>query len=483
MAVASIKKNTFYNAIKTVSAIIFPLITFPYISRVLQVENVGKINFGASIVSYFSLIASLGISTYAIRECSKVSDNNEKLSRIASEVYSINIVTTCISYMLLIITLIFWKQIEGYKILILIQSLSIFFTTIGTDWINTAMEDFKYITIRTLLFQLISLCLMLAFVHKPQDYYIYALINVISNSGVNILNIIYRKKYCNIHFTINCNFRAHIAPIIYMFVMLLAQNIFHNVDTTMIGIFRSDFDVGIYSSAYKIYIIISQLVASILWIIMPRMSYFFSKNDYDSINNLVSKIFAFNMLFGLPALIGMCMLSKEFVLIACGIRYVNANVVLKIFSISFFFDLIGGMLLGNALLLPSGREKYYMFSCCVCALLNFILNLILIPYFGVYGAACATAISYVFLFVLLFIKKDKKVKFLRIKESLFGPVIGSFVVFIVCLVCKNITSLYLRTSTSIVISTFCYFLIQLIAKNSIVIDIYNSIASKVRSII
>ena len=219
----SIKKNTIFNAIKTVSAIIFPLITFPYASRTLLVENIGKVNFGLSFISYFSLIASLGINVYAIRECAKFGDDRVKLSKIASEIFSINVFTTIFSYTILILCLLFYKKIESYRTLIVIQSLSILFTTLGTDWLNTAMEDFQYITIRSLLFQVLSLILLFTFIHKPDDYIKYAAISVISSSGYNIVNMIYRRKYCDIKFTLDIDIKKHYLPIIFLFVMLLSM--------------------------------------------------------------------------------------------------------------------------------------------------------------------------------------------------------------------------------------------------------------------
>ena len=115
MVQKSLKKNTVFNAIKTFSSIIFPLITFPYISRTLLTENVGKIHFGLSIISYFTLIASLGITTYAIRECAAVRDDRNKLSQVSSQIFSINIITTAVAYLLLALTLIFYSKLENYK--------------------------------------------------------------------------------------------------------------------------------------------------------------------------------------------------------------------------------------------------------------------------------------------------------------------------------------------------------------------------------
>ena len=230
MSEKSIKVNSILNVIKTISSIIFPLITFPYISRVLQPENVGKVNFGASFVSYFSLIASLGITTYAIRECSAVRGDKKKLGEKASQIFSINVCTTIVAYVLLGLSLIFFRKLDSYRTLIIIQSTAILFTTWGADWLNSAMEDFKFITIRSIGFQFISLILMFILVHQPEDYFKYAAITVLSSCGANITNILYRRKYCTVRFTKDMHWHEHFKPILLLFVMILAQTIFNSAD-------------------------------------------------------------------------------------------------------------------------------------------------------------------------------------------------------------------------------------------------------------
>ena len=173
--------------IKTCANIIFPLITFPYVSRILMAENIGKVDFANSYVSYFSLIASLGISTYAIRECSKAKLEKTNLEKTASQIYSINMCTTVFSYVLLVISILLFDKLEPYRLLIFIQSTTILFTTLGADWLNTAMEDFLYITIRSISFQIISLALLFVFVKNQNDYINYAIITVVSSSGANIV--------------------------------------------------------------------------------------------------------------------------------------------------------------------------------------------------------------------------------------------------------------------------------------------------------
>ena len=186
----SIKLNAIINVIKVTMSIIFPIITFPYASRVLGTDNIGKVQFAASIVEYLSLIAALGISTYATREGAIIRNNKEKLQKFANQIFTINIITTTISYLIMAFMLILPTKLENYRYLILIQSLSILFTTIGVDWIYNIYEDYAYITKKSIITHIISMALLFLFVRKSEDYYIYALISVIAGGSVNIFNFI-----------------------------------------------------------------------------------------------------------------------------------------------------------------------------------------------------------------------------------------------------------------------------------------------------
>ena len=306
-------KNTFYNTLKSVFSIIYPLITFPYISRVLMAENVGKVNFGNSIISYFTLVASLGVSTYAIRECAIVRDDRNRLSKTASEIYSINIISTIIAYVGLVITLIFAHSLDNYRTLIIIQSTTILFTTLGADWINTAMEDFRYITIRTVAMQLVALVLMFIFVRQPEHYIIYAIISVVASSGANILNIFYRRKYCSIRFTRHMNAKEHLPSIIVLFSSMVAQTIYTNADITMLGLMKGDYEVGLYSTDVKIYNLVNSVCASITWVVVPQLAEGFAKKDYDKVNSLLSYAANFLIVLGLPCLVGINVITKSLI--------------------------------------------------------------------------------------------------------------------------------------------------------------------------
>lgn len=481
MSEKSIKVNSILNVIKTISSIIFPLITFPYISRVLQPENVGKVNFGSSFVSYFSLIASLGITTYAIRECSAVRGDKKKLGEKASQIFSINVCTTIVAYVLLGLSLIFFRKLDSYRTLIIIQSTAILFTTWGADWLNSAMEDFKFITIRSIGFQFISLILMFILVHQPDDYYKYAAITVLSSCGANITNILYRRKYCTVRFTKDMHWQEHFTPILLLFVMILAQTIFSNADTTMLGLMKGDFEVGIYSTAYKMKNIIVQVVASLCWVVMPRISYYFAEGDWDKINTMLKKVLSVMVTIGFPCVAGCVVLSSEIIQIVAGQQYSAASLPLVILMISFIVDIFGGSFLGNMVCLPAKQEKVFMEACCFAAVVNVVLNYILIPYGGASAAAFTSGISAIVICVWLFVKKDKRVKLNYIGEVCKGPLIGSLLIVLFCLGMKQIiSSLLILLLVCVLGSVFIYSLTQLAMKNELIIEVLNTIIRRVK---
>ncbi|SEI90452.1 Membrane protein involved in the export of O-antigen and teichoic acid [Lachnospiraceae bacterium A10] len=471
----SLAKNVVLNLIKTFSSIIFPLITFPYISRVLLPEYVGKYNFANTYVSYFLLIASLGVTTYAIRECSVVKDDKEKLETVASQIFSINICSMIVAYALLFISLFFFRGLDTYRIAIIILSLSIFFTIIGADWLNSAFEDFKYITIRTVVFQFISLIALFIFVKKPTDYIKYAVITVISVGGANILNVFYRRRYGRVKFlnTLkDMEWKKHFPPIILLFAMILVQTIFSSSDITMLGIMRSDYEVGLYSTATKIYNMMNQIMASILWVMLPRLTGYFEEKNYREINILLKKCTQFMMGLGLPCIVGGIFLSDEIVTIIGGIEYIRASLYLKILMGSLFFSLIGGSLLGNMILLPAKKEKFFLQACVVAAVVNIVLNIFFIPKFGAIAASITTLIAHIILFVMLVPRVDKEINIGTFRENMLAPICGSALVAVIIVILKSIfQSNWMILIVSLIISVVVYLIVLVVMRYQVVIDV------------
>ena len=183
----SISKNFIFNLLKTLMSIIFPLITFPYASRILGVDNLGKVQYCNSIISYFSLISTLGISIYAVREGSKYKDSPSKLNKFCKEILLINSISTAFAYTVFCIFMIFFFK-YSYYMLMIVCSFTLFFNTYSIEWLYQIKEDYKYISIRAFVIQIISLLFLFIFVKTPSDYVKYAFIYIISSSGNFIFN-------------------------------------------------------------------------------------------------------------------------------------------------------------------------------------------------------------------------------------------------------------------------------------------------------
>lgn len=477
----SIKINTIFSVIKMGSSMLMPLVTFPYISRILQPANVGKINFSEAFIGYFALIAALGISTYGIRECAAVRNDKEKLNKIASEIFSINVITTLITYgLLFFIILLSHDKLESYRTLIIIQSTTILFTTLGADWVNSAMEDFGYITIRTLFFQCATLVLIFLFIKTKDDYVKYAFITVFASVGANFINIFYRRKFCKIKFTLDVELKKHLEPILWLFAMSAVQLIFSTVDVTMLGMMQGDFQVGIYSTAHKVTKIISQILSAVGAVVIPQLTIAFCNNDFSKANRLLEKILSFNFTIGLPCVVGVFVMAEDIILVVGGVEYSSAAIILRILSISVLFSLVGGNFLGNVILIPMKKEKYYMFVCSLTAIINVILNAILIPNYGAIGASISTAVNGFVICFLLALNIDRRIKIDYITKVIKGPLIGCIFVSLSCIVCDFIQNDVLRICIKLFCSVILYFVVQIITKNDLVVNTLDSVLKKIK---
>ena len=471
--------NTIYNTIKTVAGIVFPLVSAPYILRVLQAENVGKISFGSSVISYFSLIASLGVYSYAIRECAKMREDRKALSRIASEIYTINMISTGIAYLALAIALVVFRPLHDYRLLIVIQSAMIVFSTIGTEWINTAVEDFRYITLRTVLMQVLSLLAMFIFIRRPEDYLLYAVIGLVSSSGSNLLNVFYRKKYCDIRLVRHPDLKKHLPPIILLFSMLISQTIYSNSDMTMLGLMQGDAQVGLYSTSVRIYNPVNTLVASIAWVVMPKLSAAFARKNYEEINRLVRYALNYIVVLGLPCITGINCITPQIITVLGGKEYLPAVTSLRILTLSLAFSFIGGWI-GNIMMLPAGQEKICLRSGIFSAVLNVVLNLVLIPRFGLNAAAATTALSEFAGIIYKLPYIDKKIRLNGIAEVLVSPAAGCAAVIAVTSVVKCCTeNAFLTLLMSIVFSVPVYASVLLLMKNQFFIDFIRPVINKI----
>ena len=480
----SLKLNALLNSLRSILNILFPIITFPYVSRVLEVRGIGIYNFSNSIVSYFLLIASLGITTYSIREGAKIRTNFKQISQFASEVFTINIISTIISYFLLFSCLIVFSELHTYIACISIFSLQIFFTTIGTEWIYQIYEDYGYITLRSIIFQIISIVFLFIFVRHANDYLNYAAVTVFSAVGSNILNFIHARNYCHIHLVQHFNWKKHIIPILVIFGANVANMIYVNSDITLLGLMKNNYVVGIYSVSSKIYQIVKTLISAVLVVTIPRLAMLFGRSKMKEYYNILTNLTNTLVLLILPASTGLFVLAREIILIISGPKFLRAIYSLQILCLAYITSILA-WILNDCVLIPAKREKYILRNMCISAALNVILNLILIPFWAENAAAFSTVIAELCMLLLNYFYAKDLVKVVFISKELLGTffrsIIGCFGIIITCLLCNlYFHSLILKTIFSVMFSVIIYVVILLLLRDKIIISVVKQLKNSIK---
>lgn len=398
----SVQFNFIMNAILTVSSFVFPMITFPYASRVLLVENYGKVTFATSVLTYFAMFAALGIPNYGIRACARVRDDKVKLSRTAQELMIINLITSAITYVAFFVSLIFVKRFQQDSTLLIINSVSILLNTLGVTWLYSALEQYSYITVRNIVCKIISIILMFIFVHNPSDYVIYGAIAMVASGGSNLLNFLNLRKCIILKPLGNYHFKQHLKPIFIFFATSVAISVYTNLDTVMLGFMTDDIQTGLYGASVKVKNLLTGVVSSLGNVLLPRLSLYVSNQESDKFYETLSKVLNFLLLISLPLTIYFVFYSRTSILLFSGVEYEGATLPMQLLMPTVFLIAISG-LTGNQMLVPLGRERVVMTSVICGALVDFGLNWIFIPKWGAAGAAAATLVTeFVVLAIQLF---------------------------------------------------------------------------------
>ncbi len=474
----SVSKNAVLNVIKQCCNILFPMIMYPYVSRVLGAELLGRYSFSNSLITYMTLVAGLGIPTYAVREGAKIREDKSEIEKYASEIFSINLISALCSYAFLLVLILTVARFKREYVLIGVLATNIITFTLSRDWINSAFEDFKYITIRYIVFQSIALILTLVFVKSESDLLTYTIITVIGNSGGYLANIFYTRKYVKFKITRNLNLKKHIKPIIYLFCISIAATIYVNSDITIIGFFCPDSDVGIYTIVSKIYTILKSVLNAVIMVAIPRLAFYLGNKQKREYHELLTKLRNSMIVLIIPCIVGLFCMSEETVQIVGGNEFLKGVPTLRILCFSILFSVMG-CFYAHAILIANGEEKLFFYATAISAVINLALNLIMIPLFNINGAACTTLIAEI---MVMFLCKQYSAKYYKDKVlDVWQVAVGCVVIIIICLASKKIISNYLiRTIVAIIISAMFYFGSLLLLHNGFANTYFKKLISKAK---
>lgn len=474
----SIIKNYIYNVTLTVLNMIFPIITFPYISRVIGVEGVGKVNFVSSIATYFILFASLGIPAYGIREIARVRDNKERMSKVFSEVFLINAISTLICFLIYYVCIFSFKDFSKERELYIVTGILIFFNGLNIDWFYQGIEEYKFITTRSIVFKIVSIIMLFVLVHTKQDYVVYAGITVIASSGSNIVNVINCRHYVKLTYN-HLSLKKHIKPILILFSTQVAVSIYIYLDTIMTGMLSNNVSVGYYTAAIKIDKMSVSIVTALSAVLLPRLSYYVENQMKDEFNKVLIKSISVILFLAIPMTIGLYMLAPEIILLFSGKEFMPAILDMRIMA-PLVLIISLSYLINIQIFMPLGKEKLGLRCILFGAVINVILNLTLIPYFKHTGTAISTCITEfcVTMSMIIYSYNYIKHKVLNLKNIKY--LFASFTIVIDVLLMRKIFSNHaIIVLFSIIVSIITYFVILLLCKDDILNFILNTGKTKI----
>lgn len=475
----SLKSNFVYNLINTSLGILFPLISFPYASRILMAERIGEVNFFQSIIQYVLLLTSLGIPMYAIREIAKVRDNVALRNKTLLEILILNLILTVFGYCIIFIILMTIDKVQVNIPLFLILSISIILTTIGCDWFYQGVEDFKYITIRGIIVRSISLILLFWLVKTEQDVLYYAICITVGSLGGNIFNFVRLKKYVKMSDLMSNDLKPfrHIKPVLRIFVLNLIVSIYINLNVIMLGFMKNNESVGLFASATKLTQVILTMVTSLGAVLLPRMSNMISNNQMSEFRELAQKSLDFIILITLPVSFGLVLLANFLIPIFCGDTYSEAILTLQILAPIIIFIGVSNVL-GIQILYPQGHENIVIFSTAIGAVINFLLNLWLIPKYSQNGAAVATLFAE-FVVTAAMCIIGKRLMWVKWRKRYWGYIAATTVMIVCVYLIKQINlNFTLDFVLSVLTGAIIYLLFLILTRDPFYITFRNTLTQK-----
>ncbi|WP_289127919.1 flippase [uncultured Clostridium sp.] len=476
-----IVKNFLYNVSYQLLVIILPLITVPYVSNILGAEGIGDYAFTYANMQYFIIFGMIGITLYGNRQIAYVRDNKEKLKNAFYSIYTLQLITTTVSFILyLVFTLVFNNG--DYKWLYIVQGINIIAAMIDISWLFMGLEQFKKTVVRNTIVKLVSLASIFIFVKSSEDTIIYIAILALSSLIGNLTFWLYIPKEVGIKKIKINGLRLHLKASLSLFIPQIAIQIYLLLDRTMLGIITDTVQVGYYENSQKIVKVVMTFATAIGTVMMPKISNTVASGDMKKVKYYIQNSFFFVSALSIPLMFGLMGIAKELSPWFFTDKFVGIENLIIISSL-IILAISWSNVLGMQLLVPLNRTREFTISVTAGAIINFILNLVMLKKFGAVGACFSTIIaeftvtSVQFYFIRGFIKPQKLIR----PVALFIPAAG--VMYIVVRTIGNYMGASILTNiVQGIVGALTYFIIielfyRIFKKQSIIIYIKNIVKS------
>ena len=425
-------KNYAYNLSYQLLVIILPIITTPYVTRVFSSNDLGTYGYFNSIVTYFILLATLGVANYGTKE---ISSHRKDIRKNFWGIYTLQFGATCLSILLYIILCFAFSFMQNPVAYIL--GLSLLSKGMDISWLFQGLEDFRKITVRNITVKLVGVVSIFLFVKTPGDLYLYvSLLTVFELLGQLSMWFPAREFIGKPHLDL-CYAKKHLKPVILLFLPQIAISLYVTLDRTMLGALASTTDVGIYDQALKLVNILLTLVTSLGSVMLPRVSNLLSTGDKKSVNRMNQLSFLIYNLVIFPTIAGMLIINNDFVKFFLGKDFQEAKYAIAIMIFRMFF--IGWTnIMGIQILIPHNKNKEFLTSTTVPAIISIGLNLLLLPEFGYIGAAIVSVLTEVLVWVIQLYFTRKYLKDVPIFKSTVKIFLASILMYVALSFLKSI---------------------------------------------
>ena len=380
-----VKRNFVYNGILTLSNYIFPLIVYPYVSRVLGVSNIGICNFVDSIVHWFILFSMMGMTILGNREMAAIGDDRERRSKAFSELMSLNLVTTMIAALGLLTAIFTVPKLFAYRSLLYVGVLKLFANFLCIDWYFRGTEDFRYITGRTIFVKILYVGAVFLFVRKAGDYPLYYLLTVLMLAANAVINLFYARR--SVSFVRKgLQPGRYLKPFLMLGMYMLLTALYVTLNVTWLGFVTNDEQVGYYTTASKLYSIVIAFFSAFTGVMLPRMSSLVSEKRIDDFRSMIDRTFDLLFMFAVPLVVYASLCAPEIVRIFAGAGYEGAYVPARIMMPLI---LVVGLeqVYVIQILMPNKRDRSIFVNSCVGATVGVLLNVLLVSRLQAVGSA------------------------------------------------------------------------------------------------
>lgn len=455
----------------------FPFATSIYVSRILLPAGVGKVASAQNIVSYFVTLAALGLPSYGVREFAKIREIKKKRNKLFTELLLLNVISTTLAIIGFIGLLTINDGFNGQWALYVACGLSVAFNYLNIDWMYQGLEEYGYITGRSLFIKGLSLLVLFLFVRSREDYVLYALISSLATGGNYIFNVLNARKYVALDFS-EIELQRHIRPVLLIALIIFLSTIYNKIDVTMLNVLATDESVGYYTYAQKTITMVLTMANAITAALLPRLSYYY-ENDRQGFYNLLDKGFQVLCFMTLPMTIGMALVAPQAVEFLYGKAFEPAVLTIRLMCPLILIKGFGDLFCYQ-LVYSTKNEKIILPASALASAINIITNAILIPILLQNGAVIASVFSELVTNAFQFIYMKKKVKFsINMKALTKGLISTAVMALSVCIIMQFKLSNTIGLILEILCGVVAYTVLNLVMKNTLIFEIVNKVKRKI----